>query len=151
MRKPILSLAVFVAVSLIGCQRQPPAASQPRDINPAAIKPYLVKSNAGIAHEFYRGVSLDEFLKTLPPGSVDFIDLVLDKSPQVFALIKVPDQSGKDFTHLRFETTFKTRDGQVIDKRWTAAQDRKSGEAKAVFCVPLSVVEGETKVVPIDE
>jgi hypothetical protein len=65
----------------------------------------------------------------------------------VFALVKVPEQPGKDLTKLRFATVFKMQDGQVINKSWTAGKDRKSGSAAAVFCLPPSVVDGETKVV----
>jgi hypothetical protein len=139
-------LAVTFMVSLAGCQRDQPAPAKPGE-NPSALKPFLVKSNAGIDHEFYRDISLDEFLKMLPAGSVDSVNLDFREDPQVFAIVKVPDQPGKDLTKIRFATTFKTQDGQSIDKSWTAAKDRKSGKAAAVFCLPLSVVDGETRLI----
>ena len=48
----------------------------------------VVKVNDGIEHEFYRDVSLDAFLKHLPSGSVDSLNMNLDGKPQVFALVK---------------------------------------------------------------
>jgi len=142
-----LRLAVVVTGALLGCQREQPAPRQPADAHLAATKPFLVQTNAGIDHEFYHEVSLDSFLKQLPTGSVDSVNLDFGKGPQVFALVKVPEQPGKDLTQLRFETSFQTQDGQVIDKHWTAATDRKSGKVTAVFSLPPSVIGGETKVV----
>lgn len=143
-----LPLVAIATAWLMGCQREPSTTSKPREAKPAGKKPFLVKTNAGIDHEFYREVSLDDFLKLLPTGAIDSVDLNIGNGPQVFALVKVPDQPDRDLAKVRFETTFKTRDGQVIDKQWTAAKDRKSGKAAAVFCLPPSVVDGETKVVP---
>ena len=142
-----LSLTFVVTAALIGCRREQPAPPKPPDGNSAASKPFLVKSNGGIDHEFYRDMSLDAFLKQLPQGSIDSVNLDFGKGPQVFALVKVPEQPGKDLTKIRFETSFKTEDGNVIIKGWTAAKDRKSGSAAAVFSVPPSVIDGETKVV----
>jgi hypothetical protein len=151
MRVLPLPLALMLATSLIGCQREEPAPpKKPGNTNPAAIKPFLTKTNGGIDHEFYRDISLDAFLKMLPTGSVDSVNLDFDKGPQVYALVKVPDQVGKDLARTRFETTFKTADGQKIDKHWTAAEGRKSGQAMAVFCVSPSVIDAETKVVGND-
>jgi hypothetical protein len=133
---------------LIGCQREQPASPKPADSTLDARKPFLVKINAGIEHEFYRDMGLDEFLNSLPTGSVDSVDLDFSSTPQVFRLVKVPDEPGRDLTRVRFETTLKTQDGQANEKRWTAAKDQKSGKAAAVSCLPRSVVEGETKVVP---
>jgi hypothetical protein len=146
-----LLLAVFLAASLVGCQREQPAPPKPGDANPGATKPFLVTTNAGIDHEFYRDISLEDFLKMLPTGSVDSVNIDFSKGLQVFALVKVLKLPGKDLSKIRFETTFKTKDSQVIEKQWTGAQDRKSGKSMALFCVPPSVVEGETKVVSIGE
>ena len=140
-------LALILAASLIGCRRDQPAPPKPGAQNPAAIKPFLVKTNKGIDHEFFREVSLEDFLKTLPPDSLDSVELIADNRSQVFALVKVPEQPGKDLAKVRFETTFKTQDGQVIDKRWDAGKDRKPGTVMAMFCLPSNVVDGETKVV----
>ena len=147
MRDLTFLIAIVVTASLISCQREQPAPPKLPDNNPAATKPFLVRTHAGIDHEFYRGLSLEAFLKQLPTGSVDSVALDFDQGPQVFALVKVPEQPGKDLTQIRFETSFKMQDGQVIHKRWTAAKDRKSGSTAAVFCVPPSVIDGETKVV----
>jgi hypothetical protein len=145
MRTPRLPFALFLAASLIGCQREQPSRPE-SNANAAEIKPFLVKTNTGIDHEFYRGISLDEFLKILPTGSVDSVDLDFSKGPQVYALVKVPDQIGKDLTKIRFETIFKTQDGRSIEKHWTAAKGRTSGKSMAMFCLPVSVVEGQTKI-----
>jgi hypothetical protein len=146
-----LPLALLLAALLTGCQQEqsaPPIKAGNAD--PAESKPFLTKNNAGIDHEFYRDISLDAFLKMLPTGSVDSANLNFDKGPQVYALVKVPDQVGKDLSRIHFETTFKTQDGQKIEKHWTAAQGRKSGMAMAVFCVPTSVVDADTKVMRND-
>src|SRR6266550_1080353 len=128
MRLLPLPLMLMLTALIIGCQREQPAPPiKPGNANPAEIKAFLTKTNAGIEHEFYRDISLDAFLKMLPTGSVDSVNLDFDKGPQVYALVKVPDQVGKDLARIRFETTFKTQDGQKIDKHWTAAQGRKSG------------------------
>jgi hypothetical protein len=147
MRTLTLLMATAVTATLVGCQKEEPAAPQPAVPNPGAVKPFLVKNHAGIEHEFYRDVTLDAFLKQQPSGSVDSVNLDFGKGPQVFALVKVPEQPGMDWTKVRFETSFKTADGQVIDKRWTAAKDRKTGNVVALFCLPPSVVDGETKIV----
>lgn len=141
MRQRTLLLAVLAIASLSGCRQNQPGP-------PTPIKPFLITSNAGIDHEFYRDMSLDDFLKIPPPGSVDSVNVDFGQGPQVFVLVKVPDQPGRDLTKVRFETTFKTQAGQAIEKRWTAAEDRKSGAASAVFCMPPGVVGAETKVVP---
>jgi hypothetical protein len=113
----------------------------------ADIKPSSIKTNDGIDHEFYHNLSLDTLLKQLPSGSVDSLDVNLDKDHSVFALVKVPEQPTLDLAKVRFETQFKTQDGQVIQKRWTAAKGRKSGKAIALFSLPPSVIDGETKIV----
>ena len=146
-----LLLAVHLAASLLGCQREQPAPPKPGDANPGATKPFLVTTNAGIDHEFYRDISLEDFFKMLPKDSVDSVNLDFNKGPPVFALIKVPELPGKDLSKIRFETTFKTKEGQVIEKHWTGGEDRKAGKSMAVFCVPPSIVDGETKIVSIDE
>jgi hypothetical protein len=151
MRRITPAVAVVVAASLFGCQREQPVSPKPAVSTPNARTPFLVLTNAGIEHEFYRDLSLDEFLDLLPNNSVDSIDLSFNSTPQVFSLVKVPDEPGRDLTRVRFETTFKTREGQVIEKRWKAAKDRKSGKVSAVSSLPGSVVEGETKVVPSDD
>ena len=97
------------------------------------------------------GISLENFFKMLPKDSVDSVNLDFSKGPPVFALIKVPELPGKDLSKIRFETTFKTKEGQVIEKHWTGGEDRKAGKSMAVFCVPPSIVDGETKVVSIDK
>jgi hypothetical protein len=145
----LLPLALILVASIFGCQSEQ-TAPPPSPGKSAEIKPFLIKTNAGIDHEFYRDVSLEAFLKMLPSGAVDSLNLDIGNGPQVYALIKVPDQVGMELTRIRFETTFKTQDGQKIDKSWTAAKDRKSGKVMAVFCLPLSVVEGETKLLTID-
>src|SRR5438046_5998850 len=108
-----LPLTFVLTASLIGCQREQPGPPKPPADNPAATKPFLVKSNGGIDHEFYRDMSLDAFLKQLPQGSIDSVNLDFGKGAQVFALVKVPEQPGKDLTKIRFETSFKTQDGNV--------------------------------------
>jgi hypothetical protein len=142
-----LSPALLIAASLIGCRREPPAPPKPPADDTAAAKPSFVKSHVGIDHEFYRDIGLEGFLKLLPTGSIDSVHLDFGKGPQVFALVKVPEQPGKDLTKIRFETSFKMQDGQVITKDWTAAKDRKTGSAAAVFSLPSGVIDGETKVV----
>lgn len=147
MRRFTLLMVVVVAASLIGCQREQPATVKPAAPHPVATKPFSVKTHAGIACEFYRNVSLDGFLKQMPSGSFDSVEMNFDAGPQVLALVKIPEQPGMDLTKVRFETSFKTRDGQVIERRWTAAKDRKSGKVTALFCLPPSVIDGETKTV----
>jgi hypothetical protein len=139
--------ALAVAGLLMGCQQGSPTKPTPAAPADGGIKPFAVRTNDGIDHEFYRDVSLDAFLKQLPSGSVDSLDLDLGGGPRVFALVKVPEQPGVDLTTVRFETTFRTQDGQAIDKHWAAAKDRKVGKAVGVFCLPLSVVGGETRIV----
>jgi len=141
-----LLTSLVVVVSVVGCQQQPPSSPGPAAPGNAETKPSFIKTNDGIDHEFYRNVSLDALLKQLPSGSVDSLDFNLDKD-QVFALVTIPERSTLDLAKVRFETRFKTQDGQVIQKRWTAAKGRKSGKAVALFCLPPSVVEGETKTV----
>jgi len=91
-----LLLAIFLAAWLVGCQREQPAPQKAGDADPGVNKPFLVKTNAGFS-----------------------------TGPPVFALIKVPELPGKDLSKIRFETTFKTKEGQVIEKHWTGGEDRK--------------------------
>jgi hypothetical protein len=141
------SLLVFgFTALLIGCQGEPSTSPTPGTQKPA-IKPFLVKTHKGIDHEFYRDVSLDEFFKTLPTGSVDSVELIADKGSPVFALVKVPEQADKDLDKIHFETVFTIQNGQSIEKRWSAAKGRKSGKAVAVFCLPAEVIGGETRIV----
>jgi hypothetical protein len=142
-----LLASLVIVVSVLGCQTQPPPATGGAGPGNAGPKPSSVKTNDGIDHEFYRNVSLDALLKQLPSGSVDSLDLILDNDHPVFALVKVPEQPALDLDKVRFETRFKTEDGQVIQKRWTAAKGRKGGKAIALFCLPASVLDGETKIV----
>jgi hypothetical protein len=120
-----LLLAIFLAAWLVGCQREQPAPQKAGDADPGVNKPFLVKTNAGIDHEFYRNISLENFFKMLPKDSVDSVNLDFSMGPPVFALIKVPELPGKDLSKIRFETTFKTKEGQVIEKHWTGGEDRK--------------------------
>ncbi len=140
-------LDVLAVLLLIGCQGDVPAIPQPSPNVSGEVKPFSVKANDGIDHEFYRNVRLDKFLKQIPSGSVDSVNLELDAGPKVFALVKVPEQSGLDLTKVRFKTTFQLQDGQAIEKEWTATKDRRSGKAAALFCLPLTVIGGETKIV----
>jgi hypothetical protein len=147
MQKLKLLAALVLTGFLIGCQREPPATPKPAPVSESDGKPFSVEVNDGIEHEFYRNVSLDTLLKQLPSGSVDSLDMNLDGGPQVFALVKVPEQAGTDLTKVRFETTFRIQDGRAIDKRWTAAKGRKAGKVTALFCLPPTVVGGETRIV----
>jgi hypothetical protein len=148
MRNDMLKLLTSIALmgSLLGCQKQTPSITGSSVPINAGIKPSSIKVNDGIEHEFYRDVSFEVLLKQLPSGSVDALDLNLDIPSPVFALVKVPDQPALDLAKVRFETQFKTQDGQVIQKRWAAAKDRQSGKGIALFCLPATVVEGETKI-----
>ena len=138
-------LTLVVTAALIGCRQEQPANPEPADPAPRAhVKPYLVRSNDGIRHEFYRDVSLDDFLKQLPSDSVDFMEI---GPGQVFALVKVLEPPEQDLATIRFETTFKTQYGQAIEKRWTTAKARKPGQVTAVFSLPALVIDGRTKVV----
>jgi hypothetical protein len=114
---------------------------------PPEGKPFAVASNDGIDHELYRGLSLDDFLGKLPAGSVDSMDLDLQIKTPVFAVVKVPAQPGRDLTKVRFASTFKTKDGQTIEKQWEAAEGRTEGGTIGVFCLPATVTGGETKVI----
>jgi hypothetical protein len=147
-RRLPLPPVVLVALALIGCGREQGVPPPPAEPNPGEGKPFAISSSAGIEHEFYRDMSPDSFLKLLPANSVDSLNVNFDNAPHVFALVKVPDQPGRDLSKVRFETTFKNQDGRVIDKHWTAAEGRKSGPAVAAFSLPPTVVEGQTKVVP---
>lgn len=151
MQKLKLLAALVLVGSLIGCPGEPPASPKPAPVPEGDVKPFSVKANDGIEHEFYRNISLEAFLKQLPSGTVDSLDMNFDGGPQVFALVKVPEQAGRDLTKVRFETTFRMPDGQVISKRWTAAKDRKVGSVAALFCLPPAVVGGETKIVQQSE
>jgi hypothetical protein len=138
------SLFAVVCCGLVaGCRPAGPPGVSP-------IKPFAVQTNDGIDHELYRGVSLDAFLKQLPSGSIDSLDMSFDNGSQVFALVKVPEQPARNLTKVRFETTFKTQDGQKIEKRWTAAAGRTAGKVTGLFCLPPSVTGGETRVVRHD-
>src|SRR5438094_608501 len=95
-------LATVVLGSLLGCQKEKPPAPVPAAPPTGAGKPFAVKTNDGISHEFYRDVSLQDFLKRLPPGSVDSLDVNLGKGPQVIALVKVPERPGMDLARVRF-------------------------------------------------
>lgn len=133
---------------LVGCQRQDPKPlSAPEKTVATGIKPFTVKNNSDIVHEFYRDVSLEAFLKTLPTGAADSVNLDLGNGPQIYATVKVPEQAGKDLTKLRFVTTFITADGQKTDTQWQAAEGRTSGTAKAIFSLPPTIVDGNTKVI----
>jgi hypothetical protein len=137
-----------MTIALIGCHKEQPVTPKGGGPNPVGTKPFSVKTHAGIDHEFYRNISLEAFLKQLPSGSIDSLEMIFDKGTTVFALVKVPDQPGSVLTKVRFETSFKTQEGKVIDKRWTAAKDRKTGQVTALFCLPRSVIDGETKIIP---
>ena len=137
-------LQIFAAIFLLGCRGDAPAI--PKPAASGEVKPFIIKSNDGIDHEFYKNVGLDEFLKQLPTGSVDSVNLELDGGPKVFALVKVSELVGRDLTTIRFTTTFQLQDGQTIEREWTAAQDRKSGSTAALFCLPPTVVGGETRI-----
>src|ERR1700676_5317912 len=77
-----LLAAITVAGTLIGCQKEPTSTPQGAALTAGAVKPFSVKTHEGIDHEFYRNVSLDALLKQIPSGSVDSVDMHLDKGPQ---------------------------------------------------------------------
>jgi hypothetical protein len=138
-------MAIVVAGSIIGC-RQKEQPQTPAATSDSTVKPFTVKANDGIDHEFHRDVSLDALLKQLPSGSVDSFDLSLGTGPQVFALVKVPDQPKMDLAKVRFTTRFTTQDGQAIEKQWRPAKGRKPGEVIGLFSLPPSVIGGETQI-----
>jgi len=135
--------AFLMAGALVGCQGDiaPPPTAAPEGV----AKPFSTKVNDGIEHEFYRDVSVDAFLKQIPSGSIDSLDMNLDGGPQVIALVKVPESREMDLKKIRFETRFTTNDGQEISKQW-AVSDKSVGKITALFCLPPSVVGGETKL-----
>jgi len=151
MNKLNILAALLLIASLSGCQGNPPAT---RNLAPVAddgaVKPFAVEVNDNIAHAFYRDVSLEALLKELPSGSVDSLEMNLGGPAQVFALVRVPERAEMDLSKVRFETTFRTKDGQMLEKRWTAAKDRKTGKATALFSLPPTVDGGATKIVPND-
>jgi hypothetical protein len=116
--------------------------------NTPGIAPFSVKTNAGIRHEFYRDVSFKALVRNFPPGSFDEIDLRDCAEAPVFAVVRVPDQGAMDGRVVQLETTFRTEDGQTIAKQWPAEGARKAGAVAGLFCLPWSVVEAETRVVP---
>jgi serine/threonine protein phosphatase 1 len=116
--------------------------------NTPGIAPFSVKTNAGIRHAFYRDVSFKALVRSFPAGAFAEIDLRDCAETPVFAVVRVPDQGEMDGRVVQFETTFRTEDGQTIAKQWPAEGARKAGEVVGMFCLPRSVVDAETRVVP---
>jgi len=113
----------------------------------AGIEPFAVKTNDGIAHKLYAKVSLEAFLKQLPSGSIDTIDIVSTEGSQAFVLVVVPEESAR----LQFETTFETQEGEKLVKEWKAAEGRRSGAVTGLFVLPGNIVDATTKTKPVPD
>jgi len=102
-----------------------------------------------ITHKLHRNVQLEAFLKTLPSGSVDHVD-INDSRPYLIAVVEVTSKPGSDGKQEKpspqaFQTIFHGKDELV--KKWEPAKGNKSGRWSAVFVLPDSISRAETSLV----
>src|SRR5437773_792923 len=101
-------------------------------------------------HTFHRGVDLGSFLKTLPSGSVDFLD-TSDAQPYVNAAVQVRQTVGEGKAPVgaaprEFQTIFHGKGAGESAKKWKPAAGNNSGTWTAVFVLPDSMEKGETRL-----
>jgi hypothetical protein len=138
---------VLLACSLIlsSCDRSPSGVTTQPQVTVAIV------DGLKTTHTFHRGVALDSFLKTLPSGSVDFLD-VSDAQPYVIAVVQVRQADGEakppagGVPH-EFQTTFHGKGATESTKKWKPAEGNNSGTWTAVFVLPDSMETGETRLV----
>ena len=92
---------------------------------------------------FHKGKSFAEVSKTIPDGSIDYLDMNTLISPSVIVIVTAtaPTREG-----LRFTTTFTGDDGIQIEKNWEPSQGVEGDKHVGLFVLPAGVDAGHTTV-----
>lgn len=99
-------------------------------------------SNDGVArYSFHRDVTLADVTKTLPDGSVDYVDLDMADDPSVLVVVTA-SATPKD--GLTFTTTFTGNNNLAIKKKWSPTTSRGDDEHVGIFILPKSINDGHT-------
>ncbi len=99
-------------------------------------------STDGVArYEFHRNAALSEVKKTLPVGSVDYIDFDMADDPCVLVVVtaSAPPEDGLTFT-----TAFSGSDNRMIEKQWAPSTNEGDDEHVGIFVLPKSINVGRT-------
>ncbi len=127
---------IFVAlIALIGCDTTTPmsktCAEFERKTSPDGVAKYV----------FHRDTPLAEITKTLPKGSVDYIDFDVVDNPNVLVVVtaSAPPRDG-----LTFKTAFSGNGSVRIEKEWTPSTRKGDDEHVGIFVLPKSINHGKT-------
>ena len=111
-----------------------------------------------VTHTVHRDTDLDSFSKTMPPASADYFEVsefpaYVSGAPYVIAVVEVRLRTTSANARLAarprlIETTFKGSGIAPLVRRWPPVEENHSGRWTAVFVLPDSFREGETRLVP---
>ncbi len=92
-------------------------------------------------YAFHQDTPISEVTKTLPKGSVDYIDFDAADSPNVLVVVTAtaPPREG-----LTFKTAFSGSGGVSIEKQWTPTTREGDHEHVGIFILPKSIHRGRT-------
>ena len=123
------TLLILVAlIALSGCDTAPTASKK-------------ATSTSGVAkYAFHRNAALAEVKKSLPDGSIDYIDFDMADNPNVLVVVtaSAPPSDGLTFT-----TAF-SGNGKFIEKKWAPTTNSGDHEHVGIFVLPQSISSGRT-------
>jgi len=99
-------------------------------------------SNGGIArYAFHRNAGISDVKKTLPDGSIDYVDFDMADNPSVLVVVtaSAPPSDGLTFT-----TAFSGEGNLMIKKNWSPTTNAGDHEHVGIFVLPKSITNGRT-------
>jgi hypothetical protein len=117
----------------------------PRSVEPVCISsmpPSFVVAGNYFIHCVYRGVALEDFLKTMPDESVTHFSLRDDTQSYAIAVV-----TGENwFGPTEFESTFVSNSGVDVSFQWRSPRHHITGKAVGVFMIPENIVTAVTEM-----
>lgn len=128
---------VVLSAVTFGCGN---AITAPKPLPP----PFITMSNSGFVHEYYRGVTLDEFTGSSQGRSLDSIDF--DMTIPKYCIVLVTGKVASHDVPLEITTTFTNGYLQTIAKTWKVAPDKQEATVRGLFFVPEDYLSAMTAI-----
>jgi hypothetical protein len=151
MRFRISVVALLACAFATSCDRPQPATATPAGAPPPTTS-VATFDGFQATHDFRDDVDLATFLRSLPCGSVDHLDSTHEE-PYVIAVVQVSRSAAGNVVPasdapVEFETSFRGKGDAGSVMRWKPASGNNSGTWTAVFVLPESVDQGQTRLAP---
>src|SRR5687767_11453871 len=152
-RSTIVVLLLACASALASFDRPAQGPAAPASAPATAPAPELSVSAVDgleMTHALHRDVDVLSFLKTQPSGSVDYLDIG-DSQPGVIVVVDVKRTDADGAAPVAplpraFETIFRGDGDGQLTRKWKPTEQNASGKYRAIFVVPGSIKQAETRV-----